>query len=141
MEKIGENTREKYDGYLRNENYKDLFRDFYYYNNEFDPSDKFNTNEKKFINPHININTNTKNNTIISNNETNNNRSNDKIRDFNNLDNKFSKIKLISSSGSSNSLLRHYRQSSTNNMSNNSTSSSSSTYIHKRSGSTTNLNY
>jgi hypothetical protein len=59
-----------------------------------------------------------------------------KPKDANTLESKFSKIKLMSSSGSSNSLLRHYRQHSTNNVSNNSTSSSIN---HKRSGSAINI--
>ncbi len=58
QEKIGNITREKYEHYLREESFKDVFKDFYFYFNEYDPVDKNNTNTKKFYNPHLNIQTN-----------------------------------------------------------------------------------
>jgi hypothetical protein len=144
-DKIGENTKEKYEGYMRNETYKDAFKEFYFYLNEFDPNDKNNSKEIKFPNPHVNITLNKSITQPIDTNQIDGNTTNnciktniDKPKETATLDSKFSKIKLMSTSGSSNSLLRHYRQLSTNNLSNNSTSSS---FGHKRSGSVINLNY
>jgi serum/glucocorticoid-regulated kinase 2 len=57
-EKLGNNTREKYDQYLRDETFKDAFKDFYFYYNDFDPNDKNNSKEKKLFNPHLNIQSN-----------------------------------------------------------------------------------
>lgn len=145
QDKIGENTKEKYEGYLRNESYKDAFKDFYYYLNEFDPNDKYNTNEQKLPNPHVNIQISKLATqtvcTSVADNVTSMNIPKTTVdnKQTATLDSKFSKIKLMSTSGSSNSLLRHYRQHSTNNLSNNSTSSSS--FGHQRSGSAVNLNY
>ena len=57
-EKLGNNTREKYEQYLREESFKDCFKDFYFYSNEFDPNDKCNSKDKKLFNPHLNIQSN-----------------------------------------------------------------------------------
>jgi hypothetical protein len=112
---MGNDTREKYEGYLRDEKYTDAFKDFFYYYNENDENDKNNTKTEKFINPHLNMNQ-----MFINNiNETNNDKENG-----NNLYKKFSRIKSVSTSCSTNTLMRHYRQSS--NLSNNSTNSSMS---------------
>lgn len=67
QEKIGNNTREKYDQYLRDESYKDAFKDFYYYHNNIEPNDKFNTKERKFVNPHLQIQSNSKTTTYGAN--------------------------------------------------------------------------
>lgn len=151
---------EKYANYLKDEGYKDAFKDFYHYNNEFDAGDKNNTTEKKFYNPHINIQTNNSKNNLSSNTnlangytyqqDISNPATNRIIQDkLSNIDTKFSKIKMMSSSGSTNSLLRHYRQSSSVNgntgVSSNSTSSTNSNnynnQLGRRSGSSANLNY
>jgi hypothetical protein len=148
-DKIGENTKEKYEGYMRNEAYKDAFKDFYYYLNEFDLNDKNNSRELKFPNPHVNIQMNksitqpictsqAESGVARGNSNTTKTTTLDKPKETATIDSKFSKIKLMSTLGSSNSLLRHYRQLSTNNLSNNSTSSS---FGHRRSGSVINLNY
>lgn len=119
VEKVGLETRARYDNYLREEKNKNSFDNFYYYFNEFDIKDSNNTNETKLYNPHLNIQTN---NILkeddLSNNILKNNSSALNIT----LDNKFSKIKMMSNSGSTSSLMRQYRQLS--NVSNNSTSSS-----------------
>ncbi len=148
-EKIGNDTRAKYESYIREESFKDIFKDFYYYFNEYDPNDKNNTTEKKFFNPHLNMTSNysTKNFNNVDANSTNSSLvrgSGDKSSNMNILDVKFSKIKMMSASGSTSSLLRHYRQSSGHNISSNSTSSSNSlnnNILHRKSGSQANLHY
>jgi hypothetical protein len=131
-DKIGLNTKEKYDKYLKDESFKEAFKDFYYYYNEHDDNDKNNSNERKFHNPHLgynnirqeqdNYNTRTSNyEKTVSNNPS--------------VEDKFSKIKNMSN-GSNNTLLRHYRQSSTSN-----STASSGSYVHRKSGSSTNFNY
>jgi len=209
-EKVGNATKERYEAIVRQENYKEVFRDFFYYFNENDPNDKHNSRDrKKFYNPHLNINENLTqiraNNSIGSNssinfanttnsiNSFNNNinagnyannkminsynnisgsvnnfnftpniqRSiNEKINILNNIENKFSKIKILSSSSAaSRSAIKHYRHASTSNLSVNSASTSNSSnlnynninnnlsgavnanYIHKRSGSSANFQY
>jgi hypothetical protein len=139
IEKIGNDTREKYEQFLREDSYKDSFKDFSYYFNEQDPNDKNNSKEKKFNNPHLNIPNNYYRNSVKDTLTSKNMVKEEKVVP-NSLETKFSKIKLMSSSGSSNSLIRNYRQSSGNVMSNNSTSSSNYA-VHKRSGSAANLNY
>lgn len=128
---------------MRDDSYKDSFKDFNYYFNEVDPNDKNNSKEKKFFNPHLNIPNAYYRNSIKENvTTTKTYEREEKIEKIlpNSLETKFSKIKLMSSSGSSNSLIRNYRQSSGNIMSNNSTSSSNHN-AHRRSGSAANLNY
>ena len=132
---------------MREEVTKISFRDFYFYFNDNDFTDKSNSQDKKFFNPHLNITTN-----YSKNNEQNTNyvlqkSINEKINMMNNIDNKFTKIKILSSSSaaSSSSIIKHYRQSSSTNLSNNSTNTSNSqninNLIHKRSGSTSNFQY
>lgn len=70
----------------------------------------------------------------------------EKQQNLNVLDNKYSKIKMMSGSASTNTLMRQYRQSSGGmSISSNSTSSSNSNNfinnLHRKSGSTANLNY
>jgi hypothetical protein len=117
----------------------------------------------KFVNPHINITNfnftptiqkeNTLTPSILSSRGSINNPpsskeptslllekmklANDK-NPSNNIENKFLKLKKQSNSSSTASLLRQYRQS---NVSLNSTNNTSINYLHKRSGSTSNLNY
>ena len=142
---MGNNTKEKYEIIMRDEVTKNSFKDFYYYFNDNDINDRNNSIDKKFYNPHLNINTN-----YSKNNEQNSNLKlqksiNEKINFMNNIDNKFTKIKIasISSAASSGSIIKHYRHSSTNNISNSTTNTSNSQninfLIHKRSGSTTNF--
>ena len=194
---MGQNTKERYEAIVRGDNYKENFRDFFYYFNELDPNDKNNTRDrKKFYNPHLNINDNlsqirSERNSISSreassstsysnkprgsgnfniNNQgyssmTNLNLNqniqrsiNEKINILNNIENKFSKIKILSSNNASRSAMKHYRHASTGSLSaNNSTSNTSNmvnnnnannnnsnginSAIHRRSGSTANLQY
>ena len=49
QEKLGNNTLEKYANYLKDEGYKDAFKDFYHYNNELDANDKNNTTEQEIL--------------------------------------------------------------------------------------------
>lgn len=200
---MGQNTKERYENIIRQDAYKECFKDFFYYFNENDPNDKFNTRDrKKFYNPHLNINDNlsqirsernsfsskdissspstsysTKRNSnyninnqggysSMSNLNLNQNiqRSiNEKINILNNIENKFSKIKILSSNNASRSAIKHYRHASTGSLNaNNSTSNSSnlhnninnnnniasnnnnsgySNMIHRRSGSSANFQY
>jgi hypothetical protein len=137
---------ERYQNYLREEKYKDAFKDFYFYYNELDVNDKNNTKEQKFTNPHLNIQTNYANMTNRQNVDYQSGEMSPVIGNTNSrsssLDTKFSKIKMMSSSGSTSSL--RYRQSSGNNMSNNSTSSNASqsnNNVMRKSGSSVTLNY
>jgi hypothetical protein len=146
-DKIGNNTKEKYDRYLRDETYKDAFRDFYYYYNENDDNDKNNTPEKKFTNPHLYY-TGTTRQQLTNESEgsyhTRNSNYERSLGSTISVEDKFSKIKNMSHSSSSNTLLRHYRNSSVGpggGTTSNSTASSSSLYMHRKSGSTTNFNY
>jgi hypothetical protein len=68
QEKLGNNTLEKYEHYLRDETFRDAFKDFYYYFNDMEPNDKFNTKERKFFNPHLQIQSNLKITNVVSNN-------------------------------------------------------------------------
>ncbi len=166
-EKIGNDTKDKYEAYLRDENMKGIFRYFTYHNDENEDFGNKNkssnssayTKDIKFVNPHANIS-----NYNYPDNKDPFNKLSDKgsSRDLsgplssssvsqsldrmkfsndknpsNNIENKFLKLKKQSNSSSTASLLRQYRQS---NISQNSTSTSIN-YINKRSGSTTNLNY
>jgi len=121
-EKIGNDTLQRYQTYLKEEKYKDAFKEFNYYFNEFDPKDQNNSTEKKLFNPHLDITTNYNNGNSIVKANLPSSRENLPS----NLETKFSKLKQMSSSCSSKSMLRHYRNSSGNNFSNNSTSSSQS---------------
>jgi len=216
-DKIGNATKERYEVICRQDGYREVFRDFFYYFNENDINDMNNTKDrKKYYNPHLNINDNisqqtrpsiksinsassinlggtisssieyignTRNlnnmNNINNNNNYNNfniynNNSastnnfnynpnlqksiNEKINILNNIENKFSKIKILSSSGAtSRPIIKHNRNSSTNNISNNNSTSNSSNvnnnlnnnvssslnsyYLHRKSGSTGNYDY
>jgi hypothetical protein len=160
---------------MRQESFKEVFKDFYYYYNDLDPNDKNNSKVKKFNNPHLNIqsnynkssngninnlnNLNTNNSNYIMNSLMNGNNSSTNItnnnpivgdkmsKNMNNIDTRFSKIKMMSASGSSNSLMKHYRISSSNMMSSNSTNTNSTNSLNfnnmagRRSGSSANLQY
>jgi hypothetical protein len=106
---------------MREETFKEAFRDFYYYFNENDPSDKNNTFEKKFYNPHTSMGNRNSYTFDSDNSSSTGTHTGDKAISNSNVDNKFSKIKIMSNSNN-NSLLRHYRQPSA--ISNNSTLSS-----------------
>jgi hypothetical protein len=170
-EKIGNDTKEKYEIYLRDDSYKYAFRNFTYYNEELheelakknnNRNNSSYTKDMKFVNPHMNITNynftpaiqkeNTITPSILSSRGSQVNPAsskeptslllekmklaNDK-NPSNNIENKFLKLKKQSNSSSTASLLRQYRQS---NVSLNSTNTSIN-YLHKRSGSTSNLNY
>jgi hypothetical protein len=165
-DKIGNDTKEKYESYLRDENFKDIFRCFTYYNEENKEDTTKNKNSSssytkdlKFSNPHSNI-SNYNYSSISAASSINigsssirnpgeayyNKNASDvlsekaKILDknpSNNLENKFLKLKKQSNSSSTANLLRQYRQS---NMSQ-STTNSTINYLNKKSGSTNNLNY
>jgi hypothetical protein len=139
-DKIGNDTKEKYERYLRDETYKDAFKEFYFYHNEYDANDKNNSNEKKFLNPHLYSIVNSRNQ--LSNETESPHYNYEKtIGSSLSVEDKFSKIKNMSSSNSNNTLLRHYRNTSVGGTTSNSTASSSSLYMHRKSGSTTNFNY
>ena len=212
-DKMGQNTKERYESIVRQDNYKENFKDFFYYFNEFDPNDKNNTRDrKKFYNPHLNINDNLSqirserssvsssssrdvsssasyinkpqrsgsnfniNNqgyssmTNLNLNQNIQRSINEKINILNNIENKFSKIKILSSNNASRSAIKHYRHASTGSLSaNNSTSNTTgmkkdnssinndpnntgnvnananntgyNNAIHRRSGSTANFQY
>ena len=51
---MGQNTKERYQIISRQDNFKESFRDFFYYFNENDLTDKNNTRDrKKFYNPKL----------------------------------------------------------------------------------------
>lgn len=195
---MGQNTKERYEFITRQDNYKECFRDFFYYFNENDPTDKNNTRDrKKFYNPHLNINDNlsqirperssissrdssastsyVRKSSNSSNFNINNQGSgyasmnnlnlnqniqrsiNEKINILNNIENKFSKIKILSSNNASRSAIKHYRHASTGNLSATNSTSNTSNMVnnnnnnnnnasnimnsHRRSGSTANFQY
>ncbi len=158
LEILGNATKEKYEQYLREDYCKEVFKDFYFNSNELDSTDKNKTINKKFYNPHLNIQTDIKQSSNTEGDKESKTFLNldhfqnyqteqqpkiliDKINNLNNIDSKFSKIKMMSSCGSTNSLIRNYRQSNGNLMSVHSTNASSGTQMHKKSGSCANLNY
>ena len=117
-DKIGLDTKEKYDLYLRDESYKEAFKEFTFFSGVTDiteaPKDKFN-------NPHLNIS----NVTIIENTvlgisnlpSANYNPTIESKKEKQpslHIEHKFLKIKKQSNSSSTSSLLRQYRQSSLN---------------------------
>jgi len=162
-DKIGNDTKEKYDSYLRDQNFKEIFKCFTFYNdgNKEETGKNKNSNSSytkdiKFSNPHLNVS-----NYIVPNNnqslidlnryENNINKDlnqsgliNERNRSLieknpsNNIENKFLKLKKQSNSSSTANLLRQYKQSS---ISQNTTNSTTINYLNRRSGSTTNLNY
>ena len=140
-EKLGNNTLERYQTYLKDEKNKHEFKEYYYYFNEFDPNDKANTKGEKFFNPHLNISANTNKQ---MNFPLEKEASPQKVNSF---ETKFSRIKLMSASGSTNTVLRQYRQSSGSMNSSNSTNSNSSmnnkenNTVIRKSGSVNELNY
>mgnify|MGYP000396781237 CR=1 FL=1 len=123
IEKLGNDTRERYDNYLRNEPLKEAFRCFTYapVENRID--------SKNFNNPHHNISNCSDINSFNNLDRSVNSGisgpmsgSPDKRRDRSvSIENKFLKIKKQSNSASTSSLLRQYRMS---NNTNNSTSTS-----------------
>lgn len=129
-DKIGNITKERYDSYLRSYAYKDIFKDFYFYNNEFDQNDKQNTIVKKFNNPHE-----TSYNNLISLADELGNEV-DSVKEINCFDHS-SKNRMISSSSTS-VIFKHNRVNSLVNYGINFASSTNSTN-HKRSYSTCNF--
>lgn len=55
LDKIGNNTQEKYDRFLKEEEISPSFSEFYFYFNENEADDPYNTNQKKFYNPHTSL--------------------------------------------------------------------------------------
>lgn len=123
---------------MREEDNKLLFQKFYYYFNDNDPNDQFNSKEKKFNNPHMNLKIN--NNSINSNTNSlkylskNSNSINKEklLQERNTMYNsnnqkKFNKLKFasVNSTNSSNSLNKHYRHVSSNNSTSNSSNNNS----------------
>lgn len=135
-DKININTQEKYDQYLKEEAVKPSFEDFYFYFNENDPNDVNNTNEKKFYNSHTSLINTTKS---------------ERPADIalkpqsaatSNLDQKLNRIKQLSNSGSASSLYNKAIGSSVGSSTAGSASSgTTSSYVFRKSGSTSNLNY
>lgn len=118
-EKIGLETMEKYETYLKDEESKQTFKDFFFYFNDLDENDPKNSKEKKYYNPHLNIVNNNEND---KSNMTGNQSSTYNMKEnySNEIDDKFAKIKEMSSNISTNNVLKHNRdkgssQGSTNN--------------------------
>lgn len=116
---MGMNTKERYENIIRQETYKVAFKDYLFYFNEDDPSDKNNTINKKFFNPHQSLES-----TVESERKNESNLVSE-IKVMHNIESKFNKIKQMSNSNSSGSLLRQYKVNSGNNLSSNNTSSNS----------------
>lgn len=135
-DKIGNDTKEKYEFYLRDETYKDVFKNYTYHNNDIVEDNKPNLN--CFKNPHSNNNHSRPGEDNSANRGSVHGRSlDDRIRALErspsqNMENKFLKMKKQSNSSSTSALLRQYRQSS-----NSPSTNTSLSYLHKRSGSST----
>lgn len=113
---------------MRDEDSKLLFSRFYYYFNDNDSSDQFNSKEKKLHNPHANIKMNSLKQTDVTSSRQK--LIQEKASLNSNNERKFSKLKISSvsnsNSNSSSSIVRHYRQVSSNNSTSNSTNISNS---------------
>lgn len=137
-DKIGNDTKEKYDYYLRDESNKDIFNNYTFHNNDIIEDNRSKVN--CFKNPHTSLNS-TKLSDLDSgvSKEQNNGLSlDDRIRALEkspsqNMENKFLKMKKQSNSSSTSALLRQYRQS--NNSQN--YPNGSVNYLHRRVGSST----
>jgi hypothetical protein len=152
-EKMGPDTKEKYDSYLRDEGYKEAFKEFTYFNNGV--TSTFLEDKMSFNNPHNNISNYimpAEQTTIILNNnlptsllQNSSSVSNMSIETKRfleiktsaslNIEHKFLKIKKQSNSSSTSSLLRQYRQSSQN------STSTSVNYLKRTGGTSTQNNY
>lgn len=135
-DKININTQEKYDQYLKDEAVKPSFEDFYFYFNENDPNDVNNTNEKKFYNSHSSLMNTAKSEKPAESGVKSQSTT------TSNLDQKLNKIKQLSNSGSASSLYNKAVGSSVGSSTTGSASSgTTSSYVFRKSGSTSNLNY
>jgi hypothetical protein len=109
---------------------KEIFKDFYFYYNEYDKNDKNNTPIAKFKNIHIN-------NNFVSMAEELGTEI-DTVKDINCFDHGFLKNRMMSSS-SSTSIFKHNKTNSVLNLGV-TNSLNTNTTIHKRSFSTTSFN-
>lgn len=144
VEKIGQQTKDRYDSIMREENNKASFLEFYFYFNECDLNDRNNNKELKFFNPHTSL-VNNKKQEIMPNSRS----GIDFVRSTSpsNFESRLNKIKILSSSASNNSLFSKARQMSSIN--NNSTtggtgsciSSNNSSSVFKKSSSLSNFKY
>ncbi len=139
VDRLGNDTKDKYESYLRNDTLKEAFKCFTYFYLE-------GKEEQNFNNPHNNISNisdvysvnmnkslNLANSSVISGIGTSSSSPIEvkmRVDPSTNMENKFLRIKKQSNSSSTSSLLRQYRQS---NVSNNSTNSSIN--VVKKSGS------
>jgi hypothetical protein len=166
-DKIGNDTKEKYESYLRDENFKDVFRCFTYYNEENKEDTGKNKNSSssytkdlKFNNPHNNIsnynygsiagssvinigNSPNRMPESYNNNNINNtpNMMSEKAKaiDKNPSNNLENKFLKLKKQSNSSSTANLLRQYRQSNMSQ-STTNSTINYLNKRSGSTNNIN-
>lgn len=135
-EKLGMQTKERYESHMRDEAVKQVFKDFYFYYNEHDSNDRNNTKEKKFYNLHTTLVNNKQNERLPTNGSVELNKNS------NNFETKLTKIKQLSSSNSSGSLFNKARQSvSTATGGSNNVSSQNSSSVFKKSGSVSNFRY
>ena len=113
---------------MRDEDSKLVFSRFYFYFNDNDPNDQFNSKEKKFHNLHANKKINTMKQSQSENTSSRQKLILEKANIYSSNERKFSKVKLssASNSNSSSSIVRHYRQVSSNNSTSNSTNISNS---------------
>jgi len=124
---------------MRDEDTKLAFSKFYYYFNDNDSNDQFNSKEIKFNNPHAHLKVNLMR-------QTSNSREKllqERTTLYNNNQRKFSKLKLSSNSvginsNSSNTLNKHYRHVSSNNSSNSTNVSNPNQVVNQLKGKRTN---
>lgn len=136
---------------MRDEDTKHMFNKFNYYFNDNDPHDQFNSKEKKFQNPHINLKatsakpsyTNINKEKIERKSYYSNNQNQISQNSNQNqiTQKKFSKLKLNSTRNynSTNTLNKHYRHVSSNNSTSNSTNVSNSNQINQKAKRTNSL--
>lgn len=118
-DKIGMNTKERYESIMMQDSYRTSFRDYLFYYNEEDPKDRNNTINKKFFNPHQSLES------TIQSEKPNDSTLVSEIKAISNIESKFNKIKQMSNSNSSGSLLRQYKVNTGNNLSSGNTTSNS----------------
>jgi hypothetical protein len=150
-DKIGINTKEKYDQITMNEMSNPSFDDFLFYYNEHDSSDPSNSKEKKFYNPHTALHNSTSIKSLSNDSDMNQENSISQVNSLNkratastsskNIENKFNKIKQMSNSGSANSLYSKAIQGSSFGSNTTGSASSSSSYVFKKTGSISNYKY
>lgn len=141
-DKLGLETKERYENHMKEEAIKQVFKDFYFYYNENDPNDISNTKEKKFYNLHTSL-INNKKNELLPNSSIDLSKNTSSSANF---DSKINKIKQLSTSGSTSSIYNKAQQISSVN--NNSTSggtgsslSHNGSSVFKKNNSVSNIRY